>query len=212
MTQDQIDEGYVYILSNPVMPGIVKIGFTTQDDINVRLSSLFSTGVPVPFDVEYACRIPNYKTVERALHRAFQPQRVHDGREFFYIEPFQAISILELFETIDFTSDVIRISNENAPPEDKVASKKSKKRRPNFNFLEMGFKEGDAIQFNQVDLEAAPIIAHIATGRTVRFEDENYSLTALTRKLLNKDYDVQPGSYWITPRGSLNDLYEETYV
>ena len=101
-------EGYVYILSNPVMPGLVKIGFTTEDDINVRLSGLFQTGVPVPFDVEYACRIPDCKKVERALHRAFHPQRTHARREFFNIEPDQAIAILELFEAIDLTSDVIR--------------------------------------------------------------------------------------------------------
>ena len=109
-----MNEGYVYILSNPVMPGIVKIGFTTQDDINTRLAGLFTTGVPVPFEVEYACRIPDCQKVERALHRAFHPQRVHEKREFFEIEADQAISILELFEGIDLTSDVIRTSQSSA--------------------------------------------------------------------------------------------------
>lgn len=43
-------KGLVYLLTNPAMPGIVKIGLTTRGDMNQRLQELFTTGVPVPFD------------------------------------------------------------------------------------------------------------------------------------------------------------------
>ena len=44
--------GYVYILSNPWMPNLIKIGFTTRD-IQERLAELNSaTGVPEPFIIE----------------------------------------------------------------------------------------------------------------------------------------------------------------
>jgi hypothetical protein len=45
----------VYISTNPVMPGVVKIGKTDQADVIGRAKELFTTGVPVPFDCVYAC-------------------------------------------------------------------------------------------------------------------------------------------------------------
>ena len=204
-------EGYVYILSNPVMPGLVKIGFTTEDDINVRLNGLFQTGVPVPFDVEYACRIPDCKKVERALHRAFHPQRTHARREFFNIEADQAIAILELFEAIDLTVDVIRRGEETAAPEDVAATKKARKRRPPMNFLEMGLERGDEIQYIPSLSEESPVVATIEEEKKVRFQGEVRSLTSVTTELRDTAYQVQPGPYWTSAKGDLSDLYEATY-
>lgn len=204
-------EGYVYILSNPVMPGLVKIGFTTEDDINVRLNGLFQTGVPVPFDVEYACRIPDCKKVERALHRAFHPQRTHARREFFNIEADQAIAILELFEAIDLTVDVIRRGEETAAPEDIAATNKARKRRPPMNFLEMGLGKGDTIQYIPSLSEDVPVMATIDDEKKVMFRGEIRSLTSVTTELRDTAYNVQPGPYWTSAKGDLSDLYEATY-
>lgn len=44
----------VYVLTNSAMPGLVKIGYTSQDDANSRIAQLYTTGVPVPFTIEYA--------------------------------------------------------------------------------------------------------------------------------------------------------------
>lgn len=45
----------VYILTNPVMLGIIKIGKTTQFEVSERMKQLYNTGVPVPFDCAFAC-------------------------------------------------------------------------------------------------------------------------------------------------------------
>ena len=42
--------GIVYILSNQAMPGLIKIGSTTENELKNRLSNLYSTGVPFPFE------------------------------------------------------------------------------------------------------------------------------------------------------------------
>ena len=34
-----MEYGIVYLLTNPVMPGLVKIGMTTQEDIDKRMNS-----------------------------------------------------------------------------------------------------------------------------------------------------------------------------
>lgn len=206
-----MNEGYVYILSNPVMPGLVKIGFTTHDDINVRLSNLFTTGVPVPFEVEYACRIPDCQKVEKALHRAFQPQRVHIKREFFEIEANQAIAILELFEAIDLTTDVIHSTEDTVDQEDRAATARMKKRRPNMNFLEIGLKIGDSITFIPSLDHEEPITAEVHSSSEVVYHGEAYSLTGVTKLLLGLTYNVQPSPYWTSEKGRLIDLYEETY-
>ena len=43
-----MEYGIVYLLTNPVMPGLVKIGMTTREDMDSRMRELYSTGVPVP--------------------------------------------------------------------------------------------------------------------------------------------------------------------
>lgn len=42
---NHIEYGIVYLLTNPVMPGLVKIGMTTQEDIDKRMKELYTTGV-----------------------------------------------------------------------------------------------------------------------------------------------------------------------
>jgi len=62
--------GIVYVLSNPSMPGLVKIGKTSRGSVLMRLSELYSTGVPVPFECEFAGRVEDEHKVEKAFHMA----------------------------------------------------------------------------------------------------------------------------------------------
>lgn len=59
---DKSKLGIVYVLSNPAMPGIVKIGRSDQKDLKQRLRSLFNTSVPLPFKVEFACYVEKSDT------------------------------------------------------------------------------------------------------------------------------------------------------
>jgi len=47
-------KGLVYVLTNPAMPRLVKIGQTT-DKITSRMNELNTTGVPLPFECLFAC-------------------------------------------------------------------------------------------------------------------------------------------------------------
>lgn len=75
------DEGIVYILSNPSMPGLVKIGKT--NNLENRMNSLFSTGVPLPFRCVYAKKVKNYSLIESKLHGGLRSSRENLNREFF---------------------------------------------------------------------------------------------------------------------------------
>jgi hypothetical protein len=201
--------GSVYILTNPAMPGIVKIGLTTREDINERLRELFTTSVPVPFDCAFACKVDDCNSVERALHIAFGPNRIHPQREFFKIEPEQAIVILKLLQKEDITPNINAEIDKNISTMDKEASVNLKKqRRPPLNFKEMGIPIGSKIEFSVSD---EIIGAIVSSEKRITYNDIDYSLTKLTQELLGLDYAVQPTRYWNFQGKSLHEYYNETY-
>lgn len=77
----------VYVLTNAAMPGLTKIGKTAQEDVKYRLSQLYTTGVPVPFECVYACQVKDCREVEAALHTAFGNVRINPKREFSKSNP-----------------------------------------------------------------------------------------------------------------------------
>ena len=95
----------VYVLTNPAMPGIVKIGMTDQPDVQARMRQLYSTGVPLPFECVVARRVDDRSAsdIEAALHTAFDPYRVNPSREFFEIESEQAAVLLRVMPGRDVT-------------------------------------------------------------------------------------------------------------
>lgn len=91
MAKQDNNKGIVYVLTNSAMPGLVKIGMTTRESIDTRMKELYSTGVPVPFDCVYACEVKasDCAKIEKALHKAFEPNRINANREFFSIKSEQ---------------------------------------------------------------------------------------------------------------------------
>ena len=85
-------KGWVYILSNRAMPGIVKIGFSTKDP-SLRASELQGTGNPVPFVVEYDVLVINPREVEQQVHRKLS--HCHYSKEFFRIGLDDAIQAIK---------------------------------------------------------------------------------------------------------------------
>jgi len=89
-----MSEGYVYILTNEAMPGLVKIGKTTRS-VEQRVQELNTTGVPFPFFVEHEVLSPNCHELEMEMHVTFRESRVSAGREFFKMAPFDAVQGLD---------------------------------------------------------------------------------------------------------------------
>jgi hypothetical protein len=195
----------VYVLTNPAMPGFVKIGKTFIEDVSVRLQQLYTTGVPFPFDLAYACKVPNADEVERALHRAFAPNRANPKREFFNIEADQAIAIIKLLHVEDATAEIVAMPT--AIPKDEVeAATTYKKRRPPLNFGEMGIAVGSVL--HMVDSDAT---VTVCADRRVMLDGEETSLTAATTKLLGLEYQIQPTPHWTYEGKVLTEIYNETY-
>jgi hypothetical protein len=200
-------QGIIYLLSNPAMPGIIKIGKTTHEDVKVRMQQLYQTGVPLPFECIYAATVNNIDDVEKALHIAFNPNRLNPKREFFEIDAMQAIAIIKLLQ-IENVSNLVEQEAEVIDQVEIEAGQAYARKRPNFNFIEMGIPIGSEIYFN-TDGEVAIVISE----KLVMFRGTETSLTNATRMALGEGYayNVAPGPYWTFTGRKLRDIYNETY-
>ena len=92
-----IQPGWLYLMTNPAMPGLVKVGMTTRSP-EERAQELASTGVPMPFTVAAAWPVDDVRAAESAAHAALARHRVDDAREWFRLSADQAIAALGRFD------------------------------------------------------------------------------------------------------------------
>jgi hypothetical protein len=84
--------GYIYILSNPAMPGILKIGRSNRGG-SVRAAECYTgaTGVPSPFVLEFEISTKQPRHDESRVHSMLDAYRVNGKREFFAVDLGQAV-------------------------------------------------------------------------------------------------------------------------
>ena len=87
---------WVYVLSNPTTPGLLKIGYTkaTPEERAKQLSN--ATGVPLPYKVEWAYKCFNGEQLEGETHKKLSAYRVNNQREFFQISLEEAKEVIIL--------------------------------------------------------------------------------------------------------------------
>jgi hypothetical protein len=203
--------GYVYILKNEAMPGMYKIGITGRNDLDKRINELYNgmTNIPLPFNCVFACKVENYKVVEKIIHNAFRDSRVNPNREFFTINPDRVIPLLEHLQIEDETENITNKINETVPEVDKDANINYTRKRPNFNFIEMGINIGEKIEFSRDDVF---VEVTVVSEKLVKYNDIEYALTRLTSELLKINYSVRPLLYWKYKGKYLHEYYNETYT
>lgn len=84
-----MSKGYVYVLRNPSMPGLLKVGKTTRS-VKQRANELWQTGVPTPFEVVAEVLSPDCHELEAAVHQMLQDVRISEAREFFSVSEGEA--------------------------------------------------------------------------------------------------------------------------
>lgn len=96
--------GWLYCLSNPAMPGLLKIGKTSSNP-SKRAYQLYTTSVPQPFKIEIAKRVNNFEAKERLIHNLLEKldKRVNSNREFFSVDLATIKNIFELIDGEPFT-------------------------------------------------------------------------------------------------------------
>jgi hypothetical protein len=88
---------WVYVLTNPTMPGLCKIGFT-KNKPSERVKQINSgTGVAMDFVVEWAFPCFNAHDVEKQVHKYLEDNgfRVSKNKEFFNVSVNEAKAVVE---------------------------------------------------------------------------------------------------------------------
>ena len=134
----------VYCLTNPAMPGYVKIGIT--EDLIQRLKQLDNTSIPLPFECVYAVEVEDASIIERLLHDTFADLRTRQKREFFEISADRVISAMQLTGGTDVTPMDDTVEDE----ESQIALNKARKIRSKFNFEMVGLNPGEILVFYSV--------------------------------------------------------------
>jgi hypothetical protein len=85
---------FIYIMINPAMQGLLKIGKTNRTPTERAQEISGSTGVPTKFHVAYELRVKDSTRAERLIHEKLMDYRVEMNREFFFLPLDRAISII----------------------------------------------------------------------------------------------------------------------
>lgn len=96
--EKDIQEGYVYILTNPSFrEDWVKIGRSSRP-VDVRSKELDNTAVPLPFEIYATLKTKKFVEAEKLIHHyieRFTRLRIRDNREFFNVKPEVALEIFQ---------------------------------------------------------------------------------------------------------------------
>jgi T5orf172 domain len=186
----------IYVLKNEAMPGLVKIGLTT-DSVESRISNLSSsTGVPLPFECHFAAEIPdgiNLIKLEKTLHQLFAEHRTNPKREFFKVEPEKVVLALSIGGFKEVTPGKADID----PLEVQAMEKAKEQRRSRINLGALGIKAGDVLVLARDEA----ITAVVLDSGKVSFKGETMSLSGAALKALQdmgyKSTSVSGSDYWM---------------
>lgn len=79
-------DSWVYVLSNPTMPGTYKVGFTSKNPDKRAKELSNATGVALPYKVEWAFHCYNGFELEQEVHHHLNEYRLNNNREFFDVK------------------------------------------------------------------------------------------------------------------------------
>ena len=195
------EKGFVYILTNESFrEDWVKIGRSSRP-VDVRSKELDNTAVPLPFKIYATIQTIKYVDVERIVHKQIDrltDLRIRQNREFFNVEPSQALDILlDLATAIDdavvmqYVDDKpvqLYPSINNEKPQ-AVKIEKHVQRKP-FEFAMVGLKDGDMITFAPLNIQVK-----VNGKNKVEFEGRLWSLSAFTGTYLPIEKQNNSGAY-----------------
>jgi len=196
--------GIVYILTNPVMADLIKIG-RTEGPIEERVRQLSSVpGVPVPFEVFFAAEVADAAGWEKALHDAFDDRRINPKREFFRISPDKPVAILKMLNI-----NIVTPKNDIADSKEELdALDKERRRDNNFSFHDTEIPE----QSTLTSVFDEEIFCIVHDKKNVLFRNEINSLSGAALIVAHeKGYawkSIRGPAYWKFEGRTLQEIRE----
>jgi hypothetical protein len=87
--------GSLYVLSNPAMPGLLKIGYSVRPNVSGRLDELSdNAAVPQPFVLEFEQSVERPDFYASLVHKRLAKHRVAPDKDFFRVDLETAASAI----------------------------------------------------------------------------------------------------------------------
>lgn len=191
-------KGYIYIMTNPALSNMVKIGYATN--VEARRQQLSTTALPYEYEV-YATYETNGNLEDKKLHKLIDnlnpDLRVSKNREFFIMTPEDAYELLEAIAIISGSQDKLQLVKP-------VSKKEVYTKRPPIDFFACGLKKGDEL----VCSEDSNLKVVVDNEHKVLYNNELTSLSAIMKEV--KGYSVAGPNYFMYNGKSLIEIAEET--
>ncbi len=191
-------KGYIYIMTNPALKDMVKIGYATN--VENRRKQLSTTALPYEYEV-YATYETSGNLEDKKLHKMIDnlnpDLRITKNREFFVLSPEDAYELLESIAVISGTKDKLKRVKVSA-------SKKQKTKRPPVNFVKCGIPMGAELVFT----EDSTVVVTVVGERKVQYNDEITSLSAISDKI--KGYSTSGPQFFTYNGKTISQIAEET--
>ena len=218
-------EGFVYIMTNPSFPEMVKIGYAT--DVETRRKQLSGPAVPFPYKV-YATYETTGNLEDKKLHKMIEQLnpdlRVNKKREFFELTAEEAFQLFEAIATITNTRKKLKRWDNTKENSEKRFSREQKnilrwktkassysnkqskrKSRPRIDFKECGLREGAFLTFK----DDPSVKVKVVDRHQVEYKGKIRTLTSIAREL--KGVENIQGPAYFTHKGELiTDIAERT--
>lgn len=191
-------KGYIYIMTNPALKGMVKIGYAA--DVEMRRKQLSTTALPYEYEIYATYETPGAledKKLHAMIDNLNPDLRVSKNREFFVMSPEDAYSLLEAIATI--SGSKARLKKVKVSP-----VKKQKVRRPPVDFTKCNIPMGAELVY----IEDPNIVATVVSDRKVEYNGEITSLSAITGAI--KGHSTQGPSYFTYNGKKVSEIAEET--
>ncbi len=227
-----MSKGIVYCLTNPEMQGLVKIGRVDAKTVDANgpekalqqhIGHLYTTGVPVPFDLYHAVSVADPEKIESGLFDAFKNCRENPRREFFSVHEDSVVAAMNLTggehvvlsDLIDDSSqsevNEVDIDAQKRSRDRENENKEKRERHPIFKFSHVGIEVGSEIVF-AMDAALTAEVLEDAPNKAysqIQFRGKICTLSGAAKEIMAErgHYKDYPGTdYWKYNGKTLNQL------
>lgn len=195
-------KGFIYIMTNPSLKDMVKIGFATN--VEARRRQLSTTALPYDYEI-YATYETSGNLEDKKLHKMIDqlnPElRVSKSREFFLMSPDEAYNLLEAIAVISGSKDKLKKTKPDNAIEDET---NTKVRKPPVNFAKCGIPVGaELIYIDNADIKVIVVDEH-----KVLYGEELTSLSAIVQNM--KGYPVAGPRFFTYNGKTVAEIAKET--
>ena len=188
-------KGYIYIMTNPALLDMVKIGYAI--DVEERRKQLSTTALPYEYEV-YATYETEGNLEDKKLHQLIDDLnpdlRISKNREFYVMTPEQAYQLIEAIAIISGSISKLK----------KVKQERIVTKRPPIDFDKCGIPRGAELIYT----EDENIKVTVVNNHKVKYKEELTSLSAIVKSI--KGYNVAGPSYFTYNGKLITEIADET--